>query len=61
MVIDLDSYHDDVNIYVDFISPIKLDADKMYGASFKRCKMIPKNKIESVFNNHNILDTSIWY
>ena len=56
-VIDLDTDHGHVNIYVDFICPFKLDTDKMYRASFKRYKMIHKYKIKSVFNDHNIIDT----
>ena len=58
-IIDLDTYQDYIEIYVDYSSFVKLDPEKLYGASLRRCRALPKNKIKSIFHGHHIIDTVI--
>ena len=58
-IVDLDTDEDYIKIYVDFTGSIGLRPSKMCGAMFSKCKKIPKQEANKIFNGHNIMDTIV--
>ena len=48
-----------INIYVDYIAPIKLRPERLYGVDVKECSRIPKQEIKSIFKGRYIIDPVI--